>query len=259
MHDALATLQYGHRIRRSSALTVLGLLALLFGFNLLVPVLFNTHYNYVSFSNSGLYTLFMVIFMNTFAHSDTTFLCSRPLTRRGIWLGAIGFIVAYGALFTVFNIALSLLSYGVCSWLSTIAPTRYTMAGSMAWGAFAPANTLTLARDSFMNYVAFGLLAYAYGCLLRRWRGWTIALTILIPVLMIAVFIMPTVYLFINDMEALVETQDITQMLQTLPSWLSLIQRIVLWFQEYYNVIAWSIVAACLPVSFFVMRTTRQS
>ena len=70
---------------------------------------------------------------------------------------------------------------------------------------------------------------------------------------------MPIVYLFINDMESLVQTNDISAMLQVLPGWLAMIQRVVDWFAKYYDAVFWSIVALSVPIGFLTMRTTPQT
>lgn len=259
MHGILATLRYKHSVHQRLVLLVVILLVALFALYMILPQFIQMQYVFNDYSDGGVFGLLLIIFLITFAHGDTTYLCSRPLTRRSIWLGAMAYILVYAVALATIRLLLALFGYGLVHALAPRFPNQYALSPATAWGAFDPSRSLTVWRDAFLGLLAAGLVAYAYGTLLRRWRGWTIALTILIPLLSISLTVMPVVYLFINDMESLVQSNDVSAMLQVLPGWLALIQRVVEWFVKYYDVVFWSVVATSVPVGFLTMRTTPQA
>lgn len=259
MYGIWATFRYKHRVHQRMFWLVIILAAALLAVYMILPQFIQMKYVFTDYSDGGFFGLLLIIFLIIFAHSDTTYLCSRPLTRRSIWFGAMAYILVYAVVLATVRLALGLTGYGLVYLLAPRFPDQYALSPTTAWGAFYPARSLTVWKDAFLGILAAGLVAYAYGALLRRWRGWTIALTILIPLLGISLTVMPIVYLFINDMESLIQTNDISAMLQVLPGWLALIQRVVEWFTKYYDVVFWSIVAASVPVGFLTMRTTPQT
>ena len=259
MYGVWATFLYTHRVHKRPVLLVLILLVALFAVYLVLPQFIQMQYVFTDYSDGGLFGLLLIIFLIILAHSDTAYLCSRPLTRRSIWLGGMAYVLIYALVLASARLLLALSGYGLVRMLAPSFPDKYALAPDTAWGAFVPMRSLKVWWDAFLALLAAGLVAYAYGCLLRRWKGWTIALTILIPLLGVTLMVMPTVYLFINDMEFLVQSGDVTAMLQVLPGWLALVQRVVEWLIRYYDLIFWSIVAVSVPIGLLSMRTTPQA
>jgi len=244
---------------RSFVLIVSMLFALL-ALMLALPGIFKFHMAYGGMSDNGIYYIFMVVMMFRAARKDSQFLITRPIARRSAHLAILTnlFILAAGLAASL--VAVQLIGYSINKMLANAMPRYYSVSGDgMLWNPFYPKDSLLVFWNAAKNYVAIALYAYGYACFFTRWRGWTIALTVGIPVLLFVLFVLPTIQAFISDVNGLMENSDSLFAMVIIPRWINITRRIVDWFRKYFNVVLWSVAAAMIPFSFAVMRTTRHT
>jgi len=242
------------------SLAMLGILAVMFGAPALVRLLGEPGYmEYSGFTDAGLLRLFVVVTMLRASGRDTSFLAVKPVPRRGIWLGFMVFLITACALLTLARVGLSMLGFRLAEGLSGVNPDVYGVAKADQWGRFHWEDVPVMLRDTFLGLASAGVFAYCYGCLWRRWRGWTVALSILLPVGALVMYLMPYIYSILADFDNLVSSEGTNPIIvmQVLPGWLQTARNVMKWFATYWDVVYWAAAGAALAAGFLVMRTMR--
>jgi hypothetical protein len=259
MQGYLGSLSYFTRTAKRSVILVVSLLAAILIGTFAIPLIFRYKLSYGGMSDNGLYFVFMIVMMFRAARKDTIFLTSRPVARRSIFLAALSEIVALAALLAITIAAFQNIGYWIYNVLTKAQP-EYFGAGEYAlWNPFTPDKSWSAFSSSFMRYLPVGVFAYTYACFLTRWKGLTIGLSVGIPLLFFAMLLLPVINDFIADFTKVVEDGKTTSALFIAPKWIEIIQNIISWFGRNWRRIYWTACACCVPISFFVMRTTRYS
>ena len=260
MQGYSGVLRYELRVTRRSFILIAALLFALLAVTLAVPRVFRTPATYGGMSDNAIFPLFIIVVMFRAARKDTQFLVSRPVSRRSIHAAVLTYLAALAIALAIVLAIVQLLGYSVNQWLIKAYPTYYkTESDAMMWKPFYPKDTLSILWSALKIYVATGLFAYGYSCFLTRWKGWTLGISISVPVLLFILFLLPTVRSFMVDVNGLIENGDSLITMVVIPKWLKIIRAIIDWFKRYYDIIYWSVAASMIPLSFFVMRGTRHT
>ncbi|GHU73983.1 hypothetical protein AGMMS49992_14190 [Clostridia bacterium] len=258
-------LHYEHRSnRRGVMLLTIMMIVILLGMFVIPAILPQSTLEYNGISDSGVFAIFVFFTMMRASRKDTVFLISRPIARRNVWLGLMANLVLLTLGLAILRTAFALISYYAAIALTDIRPDIYQFAaerGYSAWETFTPSATLPTIWRGITDFISAGLFGYCYGCLLQRWKGWTIGLSIGLPVLGFVVFVLPVIYAFINDFNSVVEYGQ--AVLITSPNmlgkWIETVQAIVNWVQKYFDLLFWIAAAATIPISYLTMRTSRHT
>ncbi|MDR2656696.1 MAG: hypothetical protein LBB86_02575 [Oscillospiraceae bacterium] len=258
-------LTYERRSTRGGVLLLAALLTALLAATLIIPALLpGNMLNYAGISDGGVLPLFMIVTMMRAARKDTTFLLARPVSRRGVWLGLMTCLILLTLTLAALRTVFALVGYSIVLPLSRSYPDTYRFALETEWNAwkpFTPNQTLPEFWKGIKDIVSAGLFAYCYGCLLERWKGWTIGLSIGLPVLGFVLFVLPVVYAFMTDVNLVIDGGQASAFaaIPLLQKWIDTISAIRDWVSRYWDLLFWSGAALCVPASFFVMRTSRHT
>jgi hypothetical protein len=236
---------------------IVALLAAIFIGMFAIPPIFKYKLSYNGMGDNGLYLFFMIWVMFRAARRDTIFLTSRPIARRSIFLAAMTEAAALAAILALTVIAFQNLGYLLNGALTKAAPQYYGASNYLAAYTFTPAGTWVEFLDSFRRFLPFGIFAYTYACFLTRWKGLTIGLSVGVPLLLFAMLLLPVIQNFLTDFTKVAESGNTASALVVAPKWIEIAQNVVGWFGRNFRKIYWTVCACCVPLSFFVMRTTR--
>ncbi|MDR1569232.1 MAG: hypothetical protein LBS72_01935 [Oscillospiraceae bacterium] len=258
MQGYVGALRYENRSSIRPLLWMILLLTALHALTLALPGIFKFQISYGGMSDNAIFPIFIMSMMFRAARKDTVFLTSRPIARRSVFAAILTHLAILSLSLAAALTIVQLLGYFANEILSDAAPMYYKReSDEMLWNPFRPNNALDTFWRALKLYVSAGLFAYGYACLRTRWKGWTIGLSIGLPILAFVLFALPTIQSFMIDVNALIENGDSLITMIVLPKWLNIVRNIVAWFRRYFNVIYWTAAAAMVPLSFFVMRKTR--
>jgi hypothetical protein len=257
MPGFLASAAYSWRVTRRGLLLILGALLLILAATLLIPTLLKNPTAYSDFADGGLFTILVAAFLYRCARKDTPYLVTRPVSRRAIWLGTMAHFITLALTLALARVLYALLGYGANFLIIRAGSPYHTFAGADAWNPFVPSHTPSAFWSSLSILLRTGLMAYLYGCLMRRWKGWTITLTILIPAGVFLISVLPWIYLFLHDVRSLSDSASLSTVYPIAIRWIEAIQSIMQWLDHNITWLTWAVAAVCAPLSFLVMRTTR--
>ncbi|GHU67506.1 hypothetical protein FACS1894184_07470 [Clostridia bacterium] len=255
---------YEHSSTRDGLILITTIMVVILAAMFIIPLFVTGSFSEMSgLSDGGIFPVFMIVTMLRAARKDTTFLITRPISRRGVWLGLMAHLVIVTVLLAALRAALMLAWYVIMLPLSRSHPQIYRFATESPIGGtlFTPSQAPLTFWRGFKDIVSAGLFAYCYGCLLERWKGWTIGLSLGLPALGFVIFVLPIVYAFINDINVVIDggqTGVITSM-PLLVKWIEIIQVIADWVEKYFEWLFWSAAAASVPIGYLTMRTSRHT
>ncbi|MEG0766277.1 MAG: hypothetical protein RR482_01045 [Clostridia bacterium] len=257
-------LQYQIRTGKRGFLLICGVVALLLGINFLLPlVISGARYTYADYSDGGAFGIYVMVLMYIATHGDARFLAGQTVTRGSIWLGQMGYMVCLCALFALVRVALALIGFYGTTALSAVWPSRYGVMAvediGQTWG-FVPSRWSAVLWRTFTGLLLGGLFAYCYGSLFRRWKGWTIALTVGIPLLAFVSLVMPFLYVAMNTLEEITSDSSAAMriIMKNASRWIEWIRKGMEFFEKYWHWIVWSAALCTMPITWAVMRKTRQ-
>ncbi|MDR1600014.1 MAG: hypothetical protein LBS11_09155 [Oscillospiraceae bacterium] len=261
-------IEYERRVTLRGVYLLAALMALVLTAVLVIPALVpGGSLVYSGVSDSGMFPIFMVVTMLRAARKDTPFLVARPLARRSVWLGLAAHMVILTLVLAALRAVYALLGYSMFLQLSRVNPGVYRFSaetGWEAWKPFTPNQTLPAFWKAIQDIVSAGALAYCYGCLLARWKGWTIGLSVGLPALGFVVFVLPVVIAIAGDFERIVDSvgqsslETASAMLLVM-KWVDTIQKIMDWLWKYFDWLFWGVVALAVPASWFTTRSARHT
>jgi len=250
---------YGTTLKRSLVLIMMLMVAIVAGMFLL-PMIFRFRTEYTGISDNGLYFIFMIVTMFRAARKDTIFLTSRPVARRSLFLAVLTEIVSLAVVLAVSIIILQNVGYFVNEALKRGMPQYFgNVSNRRFFSPFYPRDSLTVLKNVFLRYLPMGVFAYTYACFVTRWKGWTIGISVGVPVLLVVLMLLPTVQEFLNDLGQLIDGGNPAAAMMTVPKWIDIIAGVVNWFRANWKKVYWTACVCCIPLSFLVMRTTRYS
>ena len=250
---------FGSTVKRGILLIFILMAAIVAGM-FLVPIIFKYKLDYTGINDNGVYFIFIIVTMFRAARKDTIFLTSRPVARRSLFLAVMTEIIALSAILAISIIILQNLGYMTNEALKKNMPEIFGRSNNRRFfSPFYPRDSLSVMKNLFIRYIPVGVFSYAYACFLTRWKGWTIGISVGIPVLLIVLMLLPTVQEFLNDIEQVIDNNNRAAAMLTVPKWIDILSGVVNWFRRNWKRVYWTACACCVPLSFLVMRTTRHS
>ena len=162
----------------------------------------------------------------------------------GLLLGMVGLLLATFLL----NLAIGASLFP----LSKLAPVQYAMTGDLFQ------TELSNGLEDLPRYLLYTLewtsIFYLYACVLRRFRVLTISLSIGGPLLLVILMLIPAV----REAVRVVGGNDQGQMVLLGLQWLQFLQDILRFVEKNWETIQLSAGLASLPLSYLVMRGTKQ-
>lgn len=232
----------------------------LLGATLAFPGVFKVEAAYGGMSDNSIFPVFIVALMFRAARKDTVFLTSRPIARQSIHLAILTYLAALAVILAAVLTIVQLTGYGINNILIDKIPRYYKReSDAMLWNPFYPSQTLVTFWNALKTYIVTGLFAYGYACFLTRWKGWTIGLSVGVPVLAFVLFVLPTIQAFLVDATGIIENGSSPLVMIALSKWVAIVRSVIDWFSRYFEIIYWSAAAAMIPLSFLVMRKTRHT
>lgn len=261
-------LEYERRATRRGVYLLIALMACILAAIIVLPSLgLGSVQSYSGVSDSGIFPVFMVVVMMRAARRDTTFLIARPMARGSVWLGLIAHMVMLSIILAALRVAFELIGYSIVLPLTRSKPNVYGFAPESEWAAlapFTPNQSLPTFWRGIKDIVSAGILAYCYGCLLSRWKSWTIGISIGLPVLGFVVFVLPVFIAFTGDFKRVVDSGGQSSMatasaMLLVMKWVDIIQGIMDWIEKYFDWLFWGAAALAVPASWLTMRTARHT
>ncbi len=210
------------------------------------------------FSFDGIRGNFEIVFFSALiigiltAGRGTRFLLRFGTPRTSAWLGNIlglllGMVVMLCATFLI-----NMLMGAVLFPLASLKPETYSMSASL-YGA-ALTHGLNDLPNLLLYTVEWTSIFYLYGCMLRRFRALTISFSIGVPLLFVILMLIPAV----RDALSVVQGDNQGQIMALGLEWLLWLQDFIKFVQMHWETIQLSTAIASLPLSYFVMRGTKQ-
>jgi len=220
---------------------------------LLVPFI-----SHASYSFDGIRGNFEIVFFAAFvigiitAGRASRFLLRLGTSRVSVWLGSVlGLLIGMiGLLLGTF--LLNMLIAALLFPLSSLAPDTYGMSASLFSVSFN--HGLNDLPELMLYTLEWTSIFYLYGCVLRRFRALTISLSIGIPLMFVIMMLIPTV----RDALSVVRGESQGQMMLLGLQWLQWLQDFLRFIDEHWDTIQMTAGIAGLPLSYLVMRGTKQ-
>ena len=211
-----------------------------------------------TFSFDGIRGNFEIVFFAAFiagvitAGRSSRFLLRFGTSRTSVWIGNIaGMLVGMvGLLLATF--LLNLLIGAVLFPLTSIAPQHYGISATQFQYEFN--NGLKDLPELLLYTLEWSAIFYLYGCLLRRFRAVTISFSIGVPLLFVILMLIPAV----REGLAVLHGDSEGQMILLGLKWLQFLQNLLRFIEEHWETIQLTAAIVSLPLSYLVMRGTKQ-
>jgi len=221
--------------------------------SLLMPVITSDSYVF-----DDIRANFEIVFFAAFitgvitAGRSSRFLLRFGTARTSVWLGnMIGLLLGMAGLLLA-TFVLNLLVGALLLLLASIAPDNYTM--TAARFSFQLNQGLQNLPNLLLYSLEWTAIFYFYACMLRRFRALTISVSVGVPLLFVLLMLIPAV----RDTLSVLEENNQGQMVLLGLHWLQIIQDIVNFVQKHWDSIQLTAGIVCLPLSYLVMRGTKQ-
>ncbi len=223
------------------------------GLSLLAPLLFGGLYHFDGIRGNFEFVFFaaFVVGIST-AGRATRFLLRFGTSRTSVWLGnVLGQLLAMVSLL-VATFLINMLLAGLLFLLSNASPAHYSMSGKLFHTA------LTYGLKDLPGLLLYTLewtsIFYLYGCMLRRFKVLTISVSIGVPLLFVILMLIPTV----REALAVVQGDNQGQLILLGLQWLQWLQDLIRFIEEHWETLQLLTAVVCLPLSYIVMRGTKQ-
>lgn len=208
------------------------------------------------------------------AYGETRYLAILPTPRYSIYLGVIEKIVLFSvaasataALHTLFDvlIAQALNSVGLARIPIIIYSVDLSSVFSVGETSVRTAETfgqiaqlaLHKSADAAIRMIELGGVWYLYLCLLRRWKGATLAVTIGAPILLVMLLITPALTGWIDRFAAMSEA-EIMQAMPLIYDIVKFAEKVIDWMAEKWPWVRAIAGIVCYAIAYPVMRGTPQ-
>ena len=186
------------------------------------------------------------------AGRSSRFLLRFGTPRTSVWLGS-----ELGLIFGMVGLLLAtfVLNMGIAALLfplSSLAPQQYSMNASLFQTALS--HGLGDLPELLLYTLEWTCIFYLYGCMLRRFRVLTISISIGIPLMFVILMLIPTV----RDVLSVARGENQGQMLQKGLEWLLWLRDFLHFVDEHWDSIQLTAGIASIPLSYLVMRSTKQ-
>lgn len=221
--------------------------------SLLTPVLIGDR-----FSFDGIRGNFEIVFFSALvigiltAGRGTRFLLRFGTPRTSAWLGnVLGLLVSMVAML-LGTFLINMLVGAVLFPLAGLKPDTYSMSASLYRTALT--HGLNDLPDLLLYTLEWTSIFYLYGCVLRRFRALTISFSIGVPLLFVILMLIPAV----RDALSVVQGDNQGQMIALGLQWLLWLQDLLRFIEEHWDSLQLTAAIASLPLSYMVMRGTKQ-
>ena len=221
--------------------------------SLLIPVFGGSVYNF-----DGIRANFELVFFASLiagivaAGRSSSFLLRFGTSRTSVWLGSLLGLLGGMVALLLATFLLNLLVGALQFPLSGLSPEKFTMTGDRF------GTELSNGLKDLPNYLLYTLewtaIFYLYGCVLRRFRVLTISLSIGGPLLLVILMLIPAV----REAVRVVGGNDQGQMVLLGLQWLQFLQDIIRFVQKNWETLQMIAGVVSLPVSYLIMRGTKQ-
>ncbi|HPJ03424.1 MAG TPA: hypothetical protein PKU80_11335 [Candidatus Limiplasma sp.] len=220
---------------------------------LLAPMVFRGFYSF-----DGIRGSFEIVFFAAFivgiitAGRGSRFLIRFGTPRTSVWLGSVlGQLLGMVALL-IATFLINMLIAGLLFPLSSVSPVHYGMSASLFSAA------LTHGLNDLPGLLLYTLewtsIFYLYGCMLRRFKVLTISVSIGVPLMFVILMLIPAV----REALSVVQGDNQGQMVLLGLQWLQWLQDVIRFVEEHWETLQLATAIACLPLSYIVMRGTKQ-
>ena len=221
--------------------------------SLVMPLIVDDDYGF-----DGIRGNFEIVFFSAFivgiitAGRGTRFLLRFGTPRTSVWLGnVLGlFMGMAGILLATFLI--NLLVAALLFPLSGLRPDSYAMSASTF--QISLTHGLSKLPEYLLNTLEWTAMFYLYACLLRRFRAVTISLSIAVPLMFIILMLIPAV----REALSVVRGDNQGQMVLLGLRWLQFLQNVLRFIEEHWDTVQLTAGIVSLPLSYWVMRGTKQ-
>ncbi len=211
-----------------------------------------------SYPFDGIRGNFEIVFFVAFITAVITggrssrFLLRFGTSRTAVWLGNILGLLAgmVGLLLTTFVI--NLLIAALLFPLASIAPGDYSM--SAARFSYELTKGLQDLPELLVYTLEWTAIFYFYACMLRRFRVLTISASVGVPLLFVLLMLIPAV----RNALSVIESDNQAQIMLLGFEWLQIINNIIRFVQEHWDAVQLTAGIVSLPLSYLVMRGTKQ-
>ena len=221
--------------------------------SLLMPVVFGNPYPF-----DGIRGNFEMVFFAAFiagiltAGRASRFLLRFGTPRTSVWLGNVLGLFAGMVALLLITFLLNLLIAALLLPLAQLMPRGYIMSAELF--RYELSRGLQKLPAALLYTLEWTAIFYLYGCMLRRFKALTISLSIAIPLLFIILMLIPTV----RQGLAVVNGDDQGQMVLLGLQWLQALYDILRFIEEHWYTIQFVAGIVSLPLSYLVMRSTKQ-
>lgn len=221
--------------------------------SLLMPVIIGDPYPF-----DGIRADFEIVFFAAFitgiitAGRASRFLLRFGTSRTSVWLGnEAGLILGMiGLLLGTF--LLNMLIAALMFPLTSLLPQGYAMSASLYQ------SELVKGLENLPTLMLYTLewtsIFYLYACMLRRFKALTISFSIAIPLMFVILMLIPAV----REGLSVLNGDDQGQIVLLGLKWLQVLQDILRFIEEHWNAIQLTAGIVSLPLSYVVMRGTKQ-
>ena len=211
-----------------------------------------------AFLFDGIRGNFAIVFFGAFiagivtAGRGSRFLLRFGTARTSVWIGNVLGLLAgmVGLLAATFLI--NMLVAALLFPLSNIQPRLYAMSGGLYQTSLSQG--LKDLPQQLVYTLEWTSIFYLYGCMLRRFKALTISFSIGIPLLFIVLMLIPTV----RDGLQVLRGDDQGQILILGMNWLKILRDFLRFLDQNWETIQLVTGIVSLPLSYLVMRGTKQ-
>ncbi|MBN1778174.1 MAG: hypothetical protein JW811_08645 [Clostridiales bacterium] len=221
--------------------------------SLLTPYVFGDPYPF-----EGIGASFEIVFFAAFvtgiitAGRSSRFLLRFGTSRTSVWLGSVfGQLTGMVGLL-IGTFLLNMLIAALLFPLSSLLPQGYSMSAALYRHELTEG--LKNLPDLLLYTLEWTSIFYLYGCMLRRFKALTISFSIGIPLMFVILMLIPAV----REGLQVLRGDDQGQMMILGLKWLQILQDILRFIEEHWETIQLTAGIASLPLSYIVMRGTKQ-
>ena len=211
-----------------------------------------------AFPFDGIHANFEVAFFAAFitgvitAGRSSRFLLRFGTSRTAVWLGnVVSLLIAMVGLLLA-TLLVNLLIGAVLFPLSRLAPNGYAMNAELFKTELAKG--LKGLPELLLYTLEWTSIFYFYACMLRRFRALTISLSVGIPMMFVILMLIPAV----REALSVINSNNQGQIVLLGMKWLQIINSILRFVEENWSALQLTAGIASLPLSYLVMRGTKQ-
>jgi hypothetical protein len=185
---------------------------------------------------------------------STRFLLRFGTSRTSVWLGNILSLLGGMAALLLATFLLNMLIGALLIPLSGLLPNGNGFSMTAAQYQYELTKGLEGLPELLLYSLEWTSIFYLYGCMLRRFRVLTITVSIAVPLFFVVLMLIPAVH----EGLAVLGEENQGQIVLLGLKWLQILQDIINFFQEHWYTIQLMAGIASLPLSYLIMRGTKQ-